>query len=167
MIPRPAARRQDEPQLAPMPGTQQRAPTFSSLLDARAEAANNRERSARPTTQARSIHAIGRGLEAVREKPARPEPGVAATLALAYDEEQAPSAPRLPADCDRDTIARELGLMPGLDASELERIRRDFALASHPDRALPQQRELATRRMSVANMLIDEALAQRRGKPQR
>jgi hypothetical protein len=62
-------------------------------------------------------------------------------------------------DSDPETIARELGLSPGLSARELERVRRDFALASHPDRALPWQRELATRRMSLANMLIDQALA--------
>jgi hypothetical protein len=142
-----------------MPGSGRDAADFTSLVEARARVASGSEREAIAGVRARSVHAIGSGLEAVRERPAEPPRDAAASLARAYAEEQAPATPRALPDCDPETIARELGLTPALSARELERIRRDFALASHPDRALPWQRELATRRMSLANMLIDQALA--------
>jgi hypothetical protein len=55
-------------------------------------------------------------------------------------------------------VAEELGLRPGLTPAELGRIRRSFALANHPDRAAPAHRDEATRRMAIANILIDRAL---------
>lgn len=55
-------------------------------------------------------------------------------------------------------LARELGLRPGLDAKELTRLRRAFALKNHPDRLDPTLRDLATHRMTLANSLIDEAM---------
>lgn len=57
-----------------------------------------------------------------------------------------------------EDIARELGLSrnPGID--ELKRIRRLYALSNHPDVATDGSREAATRRMQIANLLIDEAL---------
>ena len=61
-----------------------------------------------------------------------------------------------------EAIAGELGLTPALGARDLERIRREFALANHPDRVLPAARDLATRRMTIANMLIDQALQDRK-----
>lgn len=70
-------------------------------------------------------------------------------------------APRTapPTTTDPEEIARELGL-PGMrTAEEVARARRRFALANHPDRLDPSQRETATRRMMVANQLLDAALA--------
>jgi len=56
------------------------------------------------------------------------------------------------------TVAEELGLRPGLTPRELNASRRAFALANHPDRVPPASRNEATRRMAIANILIDRAL---------
>ena len=58
-------------------------------------------------------------------------------------------------------IAEELGLEPGLTPRELTRRRRAFALANHPDRLALEHRAQATRRMAIANILIDRALKAR------
>jgi hypothetical protein len=57
----------------------------------------------------------------------------------------------------------ELHLTPNLTCEDLARIRREFAKLNHPDRVLPPEREEATRRMTIANSLIDEALRSKRG----
>jgi hypothetical protein len=60
--------------------------------------------------------------------------------------------------CDREGIAAELRLRSGLSRAELHRIRRDFALANHPDRVPSSWRKEANQRMTIANALIDHAL---------
>lgn len=89
--------------------------------------------------------------------PVRPLPG----------DEQAQEVRPVPAEaaadpsagaCDPASLAAELGLRAGLQPVELRRIRRAFALANHPDRLDPSRREAASRRMTLANALIDEAL---------
>jgi hypothetical protein len=60
--------------------------------------------------------------------------------------------------CDPASLAAELGLRTGLKPAELQRIRRAFALRNHPDRLDPARRQAASRRMTLANSLIDEAL---------
>lgn len=57
-----------------------------------------------------------------------------------------------------DDIARELGLSRNPSVDELKRIRRLYALSNHPDVATDGSRDAATRRMQIANLLIDEAL---------
>jgi len=52
----------------------------------------------------------------------------------------------------------ELHLTPNLTPADLKSIRRRFAKKHHPDRVTPEIREQATRRMTIANSLIDEAL---------
>jgi hypothetical protein len=70
--------------------------------------------------------------------------------------------PHLPLDAAGPShyaaIAAELGLRPGLTSQELARARRAFALANHPDRLSAEHRDRATRRMAMANILIDRAL---------
>jgi hypothetical protein len=56
------------------------------------------------------------------------------------------------------SIARELGIRPHYALEQLLSIRRRFALRNHPDRAAPDQRDVATVRMSIANRLVDEAI---------
>ena len=91
---------------------------------------------------------------------ARPQPEPAVT-ALAEAHSPPPVEPEPEAQsCDPAAVAAELGLRPGLKAAELKRIRRAFALENHPDRLDPSRRELASRRMTLANALIDEALRQ-------
>jgi hypothetical protein len=60
--------------------------------------------------------------------------------------------------CDPVSLSTELGLRTGLTRAQLQRLRRVFALDNHPDRLAPSRREAASRRMTIANSLIDEAL---------
>jgi len=62
-----------------------------------------------------------------------------------------------PPSDDAETISRELGLNGGLSAQALAGIRRRFMWANHPDRRLDISRDLANRRVAIANMLIDRA----------
>lgn len=80
------------------------------------------------------------------------------TLAGLYVE-VSPHLPPYAADASHYAgVAEELGLRPGLASQELARMRRAFALANHPDRFGPEHRDEATRRMAIANILIDRAL---------
>jgi hypothetical protein len=56
-------------------------------------------------------------------------------------------------------IAEDLALDQCRGASEIRDRRREFALANHPDRVGAEHRDAATRRMMIANQLIDAALA--------
>ena len=58
---------------------------------------------------------------------------------------------------DPDDIADELGLSAMSSAEALSSIRRKFALQNHPDRVRPAYRDRANQRMTIANMLIDQA----------
>jgi hypothetical protein len=60
---------------------------------------------------------------------------------------------------DEAGIAEELALSRVGSLAELKQIRRAFALRNHPDLLHPAVQAWATRRMKIANMLID-----RRGK---
>jgi hypothetical protein len=59
------------------------------------------------------------------------------------------------------SVADELHITAQMTLSDLNRLRREYALANHPDRAGPVDRENATRRMMVANMLIDREINRR------
>jgi hypothetical protein len=136
---------------------------FALLLEARARVAGTNPRaSAEPLRRSASVH----GIDIAGETLAAPLVDRAEALRRAYADEE-PAALTLREDCDPDTLARELGLAEDLTTREIERIRRSFALANHPDRVQAFQRDLATRRMTVANMLIDRALAERRRKASR
>ena len=133
---------------------------FSSLLDARARAAAGSEPGAPSPRRAGPVYAVGGDLEGGSGSCQ----SLDATDALArlYADESAHAATSPSFACDREAIAGELGLTPALGAKDLERIRREFALANHPDRAAPAARDLATRRMTIANTLIDQALQDRK-----
>lgn len=76
-------------------------------------------------------------------------------------EEPEQQAPVMPAHLARLTdaeIAADLDLKPGDMPDKLMARRRAFAKLNHPDRVHPEFRDQATRRMTVANMLIDQAL---------
>ncbi len=62
---------------------------------------------------------------------------------------------------DPQDIAGELSISERMTVGELNRLRRRFALANHPDRVETGERENATHRMMVANMLIDRAVKRR------
>lgn len=142
------------PQSRPPP-----AQAFASLLDARVRLAGSGEY-AGPTPLRRAATVRGIDVAAV---PQADLPGdVAEALSRSYADEEA-AALTLPQACEPEALACELGLGAALTAREIERIRRNFALANHPDRVPASERDLATRRMTVANMLIDQALGERRG----
>lgn len=62
---------------------------------------------------------------------------------------------------DPKTVARELRITTRMSVADLTRLRRTFALANHPDRLAETEREIATRRMMIANELIDDAMKKR------
>ena len=55
-------------------------------------------------------------------------------------------------------IAEDLALTACRSEQELRDRRRLFALENHPDRVSPEFRDQATRRMMIANQMIDAAL---------
>lgn len=57
-------------------------------------------------------------------------------------------------------IARELAIPKGARSSQLDKLRRSFAQANHPDLAPQEMRQRAEMRMQIANMLIDKAKSQ-------
>ena len=71
--------------------------------------------------------------------------------------EAAPEPPP-PPKSEHEQVVDELHLTPSLTSTDLKLIRRRFAKANHPDRVPPAIREQASRRMTIANSLIDEAL---------
>jgi hypothetical protein len=146
------------PQSRPIPDE-----AFASLLDARARVVGSG-----PPVHTESLHrsASVRGIDMAAATHVDHPGDLTEALSRIYADEESP-APSLPEDCEPDALARELGLAEDLTTREVERIRRSFALANHPDRVSADQRSLATRRMTVANMLIDKALAERRRKGRR
>ena len=138
---------------------------FASLLEARARAASGSDADAAPSHRARSV--MGVLLDGAEEAQIGDARGATEALASTYLDEYAPAAARPPHACDREGVAAELQLGPELTARGLERIRREFALANHPDRVAPVDRDLATRRMTLANMLIDQALQEKRNQDSR
>lgn len=74
-----------------------------------------------------------------------------------------PPPPPQPPKSDQATVVEELHLTPGLTVDDLKHLRRRFAKTNHPDRVDATAREQATRRMTIANVLIDEALRSKRG----
>lgn len=57
------------------------------------------------------------------------------------------------------SIRNELGLRAGMKRIELQRLRRSFAAANHPDRLPLEFRLAAEQRMKTANALLDNAMA--------
>lgn len=69
-----------------------------------------------------------------------------------------PKEPQRPQLSEAEAVAQELNLAAARSIADIKRIRRNFALHNHPDRVSPSKREEATRRMIIANTLIDRAL---------
>ncbi len=70
------------------------------------------------------------------------------------------SGPATPAPSDEvGTIECELGLASDSTPEHIARARRRFMWKNHPDRCAEMSRGPANRRVAIANMLIDRALA--------
>ncbi len=144
------------------PAARKRAPTnFGSVLAEVENGGGDPERIARP---------LGYPFAAV-DPPAEGADGPTSAWdqALAWVEAAAappqvePAAPQVepaaPLTDDPDAIAAELGLSETPTLADLSRARRRFMWANHPDRRPDAPRELANRRVAIANMLIDRAEA--------
>ena len=66
--------------------------------------------------------------------------------------------PKPPPSHEVDAIARELGLDSASTRTQILRARRRFMWKYHPDRRPDMSAEAASRRVAVANMLVDRAL---------
>jgi len=133
---------------------------FASLLDdLLIDEAARRSAAAKATSSIDFLGVIdelGSGLvvpDGVAAAGYREQLGEALDEIVIPDAEPAPPPP----STDPHEIARELGLSGRKGRNELDAMRRRFALANHPDRVVPELREVAMVRMQVANMLIDEA----------
>lgn len=98
---------------------------------------------------------------------AAPEPPIAQPTPVL---EAAKPLPRQrPVHLDRLTpaqVAEDLRLSNADTPATLAEKRRSFASQNHPDRHAPEDRKAATMRMTMANMLVDEALRRlKRGLP--
>jgi hypothetical protein len=78
------------------------------------------------------------------------------------NEADVPAADDVSLTADLNLVASHLKLTGNEGEAELTWLRRNFAAAHHPDRVLPEQREMAMRRMANTNRLIDRALAELR-----
>jgi hypothetical protein len=77
-------------------------------------------------------------------------------IAEPQDAASEPKRMSAPSD-DAESIAAELALTSALTHDELNRARRRFMWNNHPDRRPDVPRELANRRVAIANMLVDRA----------
>jgi hypothetical protein len=133
---------------------------FDHLLDERL--AGIERPGAAPTDTATSPN-VRHALFGVQESWKEAGAASAADLAQLYEADGRPAPAATPLlGTDLDMVAAELGLTSDLTLADLNRIRRDFALANHPDRVPAALSEHANRRMTAANTLIDQALKRKR-----
>ncbi len=132
---------------------------------ARANPAGEREEAVETGASSQPVHALRRLLSQIPWRwrsgdrslaPADEEPAVG-SAAEAAPAPAVPPKPRAP-KTEEETMAEGLGWRADLAVVDLRRIRRDFAKKNHPDRFGAAQRVSAARRMTIANMLIDERL---------
>lgn len=125
-----------------------RAPSFDEVLDdiveeARIAASENARRH-------RDVHADMDWIFQLLAMAA--EGGGSAAQGGTWEEGLALPGPR----DDEASVAAELGLSQVRSLSGLAEVRRKFALRNHPDRLHASLQAYATRRMKIANMLIDQ-----------
>ena len=88
----------------------------------------------------------------------------ASTTEMYVHADTAGRAPTVPPHSVEETVSHELQLSDDLAPADLERIRTTFAYRNHPDRVGPAHKMHALRRMTVANVLIDQALKSARAR---
>jgi hypothetical protein len=110
-----------------------------------------------------SANPFANAIFSFEERPATPGGGSSWDAALAWVEElDGPAAiveARQPGADTAEAILDELGLNENLTYEELNQARRLYMWRNHPDRLGEAQRESATRRVAIANMLVDRAQA--------
>jgi hypothetical protein len=109
-----------------------------------------------------SINSLEAAWELAAHSRASPSRGGEApplrTFPYGYDRAQAAHEISL----DPERILSELGLHAGASEADVAVLRREFALRNHPDRVPLELRELATKRMMIANDLVDRYVARLR-----
>lgn len=83
-------------------------------------------------------------------------------LYAAFDDDRPPVTPDWVARVSEAEVAAELAITPEESAEALSDKRRAFARLYHPDLVAEPHRAAALARMTIANRLIDAALAARR-----
>lgn len=101
-------------------------------------------------------------LQHLHELPVGSSGLAAKRLSDLYESGQDRQVPRPTASEGRFALPRLEALVRDLTVEELLKLRRSLARANHPDLASPGLQAHATRRMALANMLIDRALSKRR-----
>ncbi|HVY43928.1 MAG TPA: hypothetical protein VG966_12910 [Hyphomicrobiaceae bacterium] len=136
---------------------------FTRILELalRAKAAEAQQAEERRHDWAHAVDSqIQSALEELLSSPAYVPIGRLAQL-YGDGEEGSAAGPERARDLDQ-FLAEELQLNPDLTADELRRLRRQFAIYNHPDRVMASERDRATRRMALVNVLIDRALREKR-----
>ncbi|MFA6139132.1 MAG: hypothetical protein WC684_00280 [Hyphomicrobium sp.] len=110
----------------------------------------------------KSLHGAASNVTLLGEPDRRATPS--ASLSIYMEHRSKSRAPRVMKPADPQSVANELKIAPHMTFADLGRLRRAFALANHPDRAAAPERENATHRMMIANMLIDREMQRRLAK---
>ncbi len=159
------------------PRARKRAPTsFGSVLAEVENRSGDPERIARPLGY--PFAALDPPAEAADGPTSAWDQALAWVEAAGEPPQVEPAAPRVepaasrvepaaPLSDDPDAIAAELGLSGAPTLADLNRARRRFMWANHPDRRPDAPRALANRRVAIANMLLDRAEAALAGKRRR
>jgi len=152
---------------------------FQSVLERLKAEEGDDDGEAGDQTVAHRVHGFATGLafdvmegvSAAGQKPGQayfdnlefePPPPAPEAFVIEPEPEPAPEPePVMPEHLSRTApaeIAAELAISAADTVQSLGEKRRAFAKANHPDRVAPQFRDNATRRMTLANLLIDEAV---------
>lgn len=135
---------------------------FATLLDEVIAVGDTREELVRPSI---SLDLLNPSLAGAPINPADAADYIFAETANAIEPDRRkvkwPNPVQIPRSADPADIARELGLTGAENAAALDRVRRAFAFANHPDRVDECDRRIAIIRMQIANRLIDDAKAKR------
>lgn len=110
----------------------------------------------------KSLHGAASNVTLLGEPDRRATPS--ASLNIYMEHRSKSRAPRVMKPADPQSVVNELKIAPHMTFADLGRLRREFALANHPDRAAAPERENATHRMMIANMLIDREMQRRLAK---
>lgn len=137
------------------------AADFSTVLEAASQAAGLDL--SQPPRAARTLRTAAMHLQQLAERARESRMSMLSASIESYLEHLGGTRrQRIAPSADPDTVAGELGITDQMTMADLNRLRRAFALSNHPDRAGREDRDNATRRMMVANMLIDREVERRR-----
>jgi hypothetical protein len=104
-----------------------------------------------------SINSLEAAWEVAAHSRGVPERQTSAAPSRSYDDVRTLKEAAISLDPER--ILSELGLHGGASEADILSLRREFALRNHPDRVPPDLRDLATKRMMIANDLFDRYVA--------